>query len=115
MLIYADCMTWHTGLIQILFLGSCFLSTDRKIPLISLSRYAICGQSDTETESSFRYGFVRIWFQINYHSLEKYANFVHRHGATDYFVTVQIPLFGIDCGLVVRGGEECGATAEMTP
>ena len=38
-------------------------------------------------------------FQINYHSSEKYANFVYRCGTTDYFITVQIPSFGIDCGL----------------
>ena len=45
---------------------------------------AISGQSDTETEFSFRYGFIRIQFQINYHSSEKYANFIRRQGATDY-------------------------------
>ena len=31
------------------------------------------------------YGFVRIWFQINHFLFsEKYANFIHRQGATDY-------------------------------
>ena len=99
MLIYTDCMTRHTGLLQILFLGSCLLLIDWKIPLISLARYAICGQSDMETKSSFRYSFFRICFQINYHSLEKYAIFFYRHGTIDYFVTVQIPSFGTDCRL----------------
>ena len=84
MLIYADCMTRHIGLFQILFLGSCLLSIDRKIPLVSLAMDAISGQSDTETEFSFRYGFIRIQFQINYHSSEKYANFIRRQGDTDY-------------------------------
>ena len=51
-----------------------------------LARYMISGQSDTETKSSFRYGFVRIQFQINYRSSKKYVNFVHRHGAADYKV-----------------------------
>ena len=70
-------MTRHVGLFQILFLGSCHLSIDQKIPLISFARYVISGLSDTETESSFRYGIVRIQFQMNYRSLEKYANFIH--------------------------------------
>ena len=65
MLIYADSMTRHIGSFQILFLGS-------------------CPQSDTETESSLRYGFIKIRIQINYRSWEKYANFVHRQGATDH-------------------------------
>ena len=86
MLIYADSMARHTDLFQILFLGSIPLLIDQKISLISLARYTISGQSDTETKSSFRYGFVRIQFQINYRSSKKYVNFVHRHGAADYKV-----------------------------
>ena len=54
--------------------------------MMSLARYAISGQSDMETDSSLRYGFVGIWFQINYHSLEKHAHFIHRQGASDYKV-----------------------------
>ena len=84
MLIDTDCMTRHIRLGQILFLGSCLLSIDRKIPLVSLAMYAISGQSDIETEFSFRYGFIRIQFQINYRSSKKYANFIHRQGATNY-------------------------------
>ena len=44
------------------FLGSCPLSIDRKISLslISLARYVITGQSDTETDYFSRYGFARI-------------------------------------------------------
>ena len=83
MLIYADSMTEHIGSFQILFLGSCPLSIDWNIPLISLARYAISGQSNMETKYSFRYGIVRIWFQINYCSSEKYTNFVHRQRSTD--------------------------------
>ena len=72
---YADSMTRYTGSFQILFLD-CPLSIDRKIPLINLARYAISGQSDKETESSFNYSFVRIRYQINYHSSLKYVNFI---------------------------------------
>ena len=44
------------------------------------------GQSDTGTNLlSDPYGFVRIRFQINRFLLsEKYANLIHRQGATDY-------------------------------
>ena len=49
-----------------------------------LARYVISGQSETETKSSFSYGFIRIQFQINYCSSKKYVNFVHRLGAADY-------------------------------
>ena len=44
------------------------------------------GQSDTGTNLlPDLYGFVRIRFQINrFLFLEKYANFIHRQGATDY-------------------------------
>ena len=67
-----DSMTTHTGLFQILFLGSCPPSTDWKLSLISLARYVISGQSNS---------IIMIRFQINYHSLKKYANFVLRQGA----------------------------------
>ena len=44
------------------------------------------GQSDTGTNLlPDLYGFVRIRFQINrFIFSEKYANFIHRQGATDY-------------------------------
>ena len=75
----------YIGLFQILCLGSCRLSIDLKLSLSSLARYVISSQSDMETKSSSRYGFVRIQFQINpYHSLEQHANFIHRQGATDH-------------------------------
>ena len=65
-------------------LGSCHLSIGRKLSLIILARYAISGQTDTETDFSSRYGFVRIRFQINHYSYsEKDANFIHRRGAID--------------------------------
>ena len=54
-----------SGLFQIQFLGSCSLSVNWKISLISLARYTFSGQSDMVTDSSFRYGFVKIQFQIN--------------------------------------------------
>ena len=73
MLIYADTMPGHTGSFQIQFLGFCPLSIDQKISLISLA-----------TDSSSRSGFVGILFQNKYRSSEKYANFIHRLGATDY-------------------------------
>ena len=38
-----------------------------------------------ETDSSSKYGFVGIWFQVSHcHSLEKYANL--RQGTSDYQV-----------------------------
>ena len=43
--IYAGSMTRHSGSFQILFLGLCPLSIDRKISLISMARYAISCQS----------------------------------------------------------------------
>ena len=46
------------------------------------------GQSDSDTGANLLpdiYRFVRIRFQINRFLLsEKYANFIHRQGATDY-------------------------------
>ena len=48
------------------------------------------GQSDSDTGTSLLpdlYGFIRIRFQINHFLfLEKYANFIHKQGAsaTDY-------------------------------
>ena len=78
-----DSMTTHTGLFQILFLGSCPPSTDWKLSLISLARYVISGQTYMETSSLSRYDFIMIRFQINYHSLEKHANFILRQGATN--------------------------------
>ena len=39
-----------TGSLQVPCLGSCPLLTDQKIFLISLAKYAISGQSDTETD-----------------------------------------------------------------
>ena len=46
----------------------------------------ISGQSDKETNLlPDLYGFVWILFQINHFRFsEKYANFIHRQGATDY-------------------------------
>ena len=36
-----------------------------------------------EIDSSSKYVLITIWFQINhYHSSEKYANLIHRQGAT---------------------------------
>ena len=133
--IYADTdsMTTHIGLFQILFLGSCPLSTDWKISLISLARYVISGQSNTETESSFRHSIIRIRFQINYHSLEKYANFVHRQGAgirlegekvmlrspkitaTYMFISSLSRFCPSLAGLLVHDEEKRWAMAEMTP
>ena len=88
MLIYADSMTKHIGLFQIPFLKSCPLLIDQKISLISLARCTISGQSDsdTETDSTSRYSFFRIGFQINYRSSERYINFIHRQGTANYKV-----------------------------
>ena len=121
-------------------MGSCPLSVGWKISLISLGRYTISGQSDIETDSSSRCGSFRIRFQINYHSSEKYANFIHRQSATDYKVqgwkvkkvkkyllmvwklqqlTLLLhhrpdsALHWLD--LCTHGGEECGDMTEMTP
>ena len=46
----------------------------------------MAGQSDTGTSVlPDLYGFVRIQFQvICFLFFEKYANFIHRQGATDY-------------------------------
>ena len=62
------------------------MSSTRKILLISLAKYAISSQSDTETDlPPDLYGFVWIRFQINNFSFsEKYAHFIHRQGSTDY-------------------------------
>ena len=88
MLLYANSMTrlfLGGGLFQIPFPGSRTLLIGWKILLISLARYVFSGQSDTETKSFSRYGFARIWFQINHYcSLEKYAYLIHRQGATNY-------------------------------
>ena len=80
--------TRHTGLFQTPRLRSCPLSTNRKILLISLTKYAISGQSDTETNPlPDLYVFVWIRFQINYFCFsEKYANVIHRQGTTNYKV-----------------------------
>ena len=43
--LYAGSMTRHSGSFQVLFLGLCPLSIDRKISLISLARYVISCQS----------------------------------------------------------------------
>ena len=53
------------------------MSVDWKLSLISLARYA-------ETNSSLKYGFVRIRFHINHRSSETYANFIHRQGTANY-------------------------------
>ena len=62
------------------------MSSVRKILLISLAKYVISGQSDKETDLlPDLYGFVWILFPMNhFHFSEKYANFIHRQGATDY-------------------------------
>ena len=47
------------------FWWSCSLSVNWKISLISLERYAFSGQSDTVTDSSFRYmGLLRFSFKL---------------------------------------------------
>ena len=49
----SDIILWqtrHTGSFLIPCLVSCFLSTNRKILLTSLAKYAISGQSDTEID-----------------------------------------------------------------
>ena len=80
--------TWHTGSFQIPCLGSCPLLTNQKILLISLTKYMISGQSDTEADLiPDPYRFVWIRFQINHFCFsEKYADFIHRQGASDYKV-----------------------------
>ena len=45
-------------------------------------RASVC-VCDAETDYSSGYGFIRIQFQINYVFLERFANFILRHGATD--------------------------------
>ena len=79
-------MARHTGSFQIPHLWSCPLSTNLKLSLSSLARYAISGRSGTDSKSfSSLFRFVRIWLQINHHhSSQKYANFIHTQGATDY-------------------------------
>ena len=60
--------TRHTGSFLIPCLGSCPLSTNRKILLTSLAKYAISGQSDTEIDlfqiytGSFGFSFKLIIF-----------------------------------------------------
>ena len=51
-----------------------------------MAKYAISGHSDTEADLLPGLdGFVWIRFQINHFRFsEKYANFIHRQGATDY-------------------------------
>ena len=84
--IYICWQTRHTGSFQIPCLWSCPLLTDLKLSLSSLARYAISGQSGTDSKSSSSlYRFVRILLQINHHhSSQKYANFIHTQGATNY-------------------------------
>ena len=62
-MIHADTITRHIGLFQIPFLGSSPLSIDGKISLITSAKYMISDQSDTETDSSSRYRFVRFGFK----------------------------------------------------
>ena len=70
--------TRHTGSFQILCLGSCPLSANQKILLISLAKYTISGQPDKEADLLDLYGFMWIRFQINHFSFsEKYADFIH--------------------------------------
>ena len=95
--IYADSQTRHIGLFQIPCLGLCPLSTDQKLSLISLARYAISGQSDTETNSSSKYMFVRTQFKSLSFLLLKYGHFIWRQGATDYKVQ----------GSDLKGGKYC--------
>ena len=53
--------------------------------LISLAKYAISGQSDTEANLlPDLYGFVWIRFQINHFRFFGNTTFIHREGATDY-------------------------------
>ena len=79
------CQNRHIESLQIPCLGSCPLLTDQKILLISLAKYVISGQSDTENDLLDLYWLVRIWFWINhFHFPEKYVNFIHRQSATDY-------------------------------
>ena len=67
----SDIILWqtrHTGSFLIPCLVSCFLSTNRKILLTSLAKYAISGQSDMEIDlfqiytGSFGFGFKLIIF-----------------------------------------------------
>ena len=89
-LITSDIIHWqtrHTGSFQIPCLGSCALSTNRKIFLMSFAKYVISGQSDTETDLlpdlyGFWFGFKLIIFVFR----KTYAHFIHRRGATDYKV-----------------------------
>ena len=62
------------------------MSTNRKILLTSLAKYAISGQSDTEIDLFQIYmgSFGSIFENYNFCFSEKYANFIHRQGATDY-------------------------------
>ena len=61
---------------------------DRVLCRLTGKYYAISGQSDTEADLlPDLYGFVWIRFQINhFHFSEKYADFIHRQGATNYKV-----------------------------
>ena len=79
----------HARSFPIPCLGACPVLIDWKSALISLTRYAISGQSDTKTNSSSRYicqyGFIRIQVHMNhYRSLEMYTHFIHRQSATNY-------------------------------
>ena len=51
--------------------------------MISLAKYVISGQSNTEADLPDLYRFVWIQFHIN-NFPEKYADFIHRQGTTDY-------------------------------
>ena len=64
------------------------MSIDQKILLISLAKYVISGQSDSDTVTNLLldlYRLVRIWFQIN-HVFQKSMQILFRQGATDYKV-----------------------------
>ena len=87
MILYTDKQGILGRSVQIPCLGSGPLSTNHKILLISLAKYAIVcsGQSDKETDLPDVHGFIWIWFQINHFGFsEKYANFIHRQGTPDY-------------------------------
>ena len=77
-------MTRHIGLLQILFLVLCLLSTDCENTTNQFAKVHDFWSVWYGDRVSFRYSFIRIQFQINYHSLGKYANVIHRQVATNY-------------------------------
>ena len=87
-ILYADKLGILGRSVQIPCLGSGPPSTNRKILLVSLAKYAIVcsGQSDTEIDLlPDLQGFIWIRFQINHFCFsEKYANFIHRQRSTIY-------------------------------